>query len=329
MARHVLGGRQGGHALGARRGSLVGPAGERPAGEVGDVVGPTLVDDSPQGGAQGVCPSGLAVVGRAPPQRLGQVVEGGHELAEEPGPPAGGGAADDLADRVDDVVGKTVVGGLERAAATQAVEGELPDRLEQAVPRLGSGRVDRDERGVRQLVQQRAEPRLGFGGGHGAPPSRRRRDRRTRPTPRRAWRPAARAGRMTSGWCRPRCGGGGRRESVAGRARRHWRRAGGRSRRCSSSWRGRLRSRWRAADRRHGGTAPPPPAGRPGRRSAPASRARPRNSCTDGHAIGSLSDAGTGRGASGSTHSPGRSSGDRLVARIVGCWQTPRICTSQ
>ena len=112
---------------------------------------------SPTGWRTACRRAGVRCRGRAPAQRLGQVVEGGDEVAEEPGPPAGGGAADDLADRGDDVVGEAVVRRLERAAATQAVEGELPDRLEQAVPRLGSARVDRDERGMRELVQQRVE----------------------------------------------------------------------------------------------------------------------------------------------------------------------------
>ena len=113
---------------------------------------------APEAGAQGVGPARVVVVGRAPAQGLGQVVEGGHEVAEEAGSPAAGGAAGDLPDRGDDVVGEAVVGGLERAAAAQAVEGELPDGLEQAVPRLGPARVDGDERGVGELVEQGVEP---------------------------------------------------------------------------------------------------------------------------------------------------------------------------
>ena len=63
--------------------------------------------------------------------------------------------------------------------------------------------------------------------------------------------------------------------------------------------------------------------------AAPASRQRSRNSCTDGHDSGSPSGRGTASGARDSTDSPGMSRGERLVARIVGCWQAPRICTSQ
>ena len=158
MAGHVLGGRQGGHALGGRGGLPVGPAGERPAGQLGGVVRSALVDDRPEAGAQRVGPARVVVVGRAPAQGLGQVVEGGHEVPEEAGSPAAGGAAGDLPDRGHDVVGEAVVGGLERAAAAQAVEGELPDGLEQAVPRLGPARVDGDERGVGELVEQGVEP---------------------------------------------------------------------------------------------------------------------------------------------------------------------------
>ena len=81
----------------------------------------------------------------------------------------------------------------------------------------------------------------------------------------------------------------------------------------------------RPSTRRHSSTT----AGRSaGPTTAPASRQRWKNSCTDGHDSGSRSGTGTASGARGSTDSPGISSGDRLVARIVGCWQAPRICTS-
>ena len=158
MAGHVLGGRQGGHALGARWCSLVRPAGQGPADQVGDVVGATHVDESPRGWRTARTPRcGSLVVGGAPAQGFGDVVEGGDEVVDEFWPPRAGGVASDLADRGDDVVGEAVGGELERAAAAQPVEGELPDRLEQAVPRLGSARVDRHERGDGELVQEGVE----------------------------------------------------------------------------------------------------------------------------------------------------------------------------
>ena len=52
VAGHVLGGRQRGHALGGGGGLPVGPAGERPAGQLGGVVRSALVDDGPEAGAQ-------------------------------------------------------------------------------------------------------------------------------------------------------------------------------------------------------------------------------------------------------------------------------------
>ena len=136
----------------------VGPAGQRPAGQLGGVVRSALMDDGPEAGAQRVGPARVVVVGRAPAQGLGQVVEGGHEVPEEAGSPAGGGAPGDLVDRGNDVVGEAVVGGFERATAAQTVEGELPDGLEQPVPRFGAARVDGDEGGVRELVEQGVEP---------------------------------------------------------------------------------------------------------------------------------------------------------------------------
>ena len=77
-----------------------------------------------------------------------------------------------------------------------------------------------------------------------------------------------------------------------------------------------------------GGTAPPRRAGRPGRRRPP----HPGSAGGTVAPTGTTRDrvgTGTGERREGSTDSPGISRGERLVARIVGCWQAPRICTSQ
>ena len=222
------------------------------------------------------------------------------------GPPRGGRPGDDLQRRGEHVIDEPVVRGVQFAAPPELVEREAPDRVEQPVAGLGPAGVDADQRGVDQLVEPRRRTDRRSTAARPPAPWRRGTGRRTRRAARAAGRRRRRAGRRTTGWCRTRCGAAGRRGSVGGRARRRCRPGGRRSRRCSSCGPGPRRSRWPAAGRRAGGTARPPRRGRRRRRVAPASRQRSRNSCTDGHAVGSSPAAGTPSGASDTTDSPGQ-----------------------
>ena len=93
------------------------------------------------------------VVGDAPPQRLGDVVEARHELGDDVGAPGRGRTRDRALHRLDDVVDEPVVGSTQLVAAAQLVERETANRVEQAIAGLRPAGVDHDEGGVDELVE--------------------------------------------------------------------------------------------------------------------------------------------------------------------------------